>query len=195
MPTIANNTTISLSDNVSQHKTTEQTPQLSIKQVVADCAKAILGEHQSQVNGRIYQIVLSIMESALFLATLDETRGNQTKAANILGLSRNTFRTKLKTLGIDKHTRADSYKATNPIEKTLNPLYDCILYHVRHYFLTMQSQTINNLYYMVLAEIEEPLLKVVMPYNQNNQTRTAKAMGLSRGTVSKKLNIYGIEHG
>ncbi len=46
---------------------------------------------------------------------------------------------------------------------------------------------------MVLAEMEVPLLRVVMRYTKNNQSKAAKILGLSRGTLRKKLAIYQID--
>jgi Fis family transcriptional regulator len=45
---------------------------------------------------------------------------------------------------------------------------------------------------MVLAEVEVPLLEAVMEYTKGNQSRAAILLGLSRGTLRKKLKIYGM---
>ncbi|MDZ7824417.1 MAG: nitrogen regulation protein NR(I) [Ahrensia sp.] len=49
----------------------------------------------------LYHRVLSEFEYPLILATLTATRGNQIKAADILGLNRNTLRKKIKDLGVN----------------------------------------------------------------------------------------------
>ncbi len=49
----------------------------------------------------IYQRILSEVEPPLILACLTATRGNQIKAAELLGLNRNTLRKKIRDLGID----------------------------------------------------------------------------------------------
>ena len=54
-----------------------------------------------------------------------------------------------------------------------------------------QSQSLN-VYGMVLGEIEKPLLEVAMKYVNGNQSDAARALGLSRGTLRKKLKIYGM---
>jgi Fis family transcriptional regulator len=46
--------------------------------------------------GDLYQLVLGEVEPPLFEVVLDYTRGNQSRAANILGLNRATLRKKLK---------------------------------------------------------------------------------------------------
>lgn len=51
-------------------------------------------------NG-VYQRVVEEVERPLIAACLNATRGNQIKAADILGLNRNTLRKKIRDLGID----------------------------------------------------------------------------------------------
>ncbi len=51
-------------------------------------------------TGDLYKLVQAQMERALFRLVLERTRGNQLRAADILGLNRNTIRKKLKELGI-----------------------------------------------------------------------------------------------
>ena len=48
----------------------------------------------------LYQRVLEEVEYPLILAALTATRGNQIKAADLLGLNRNTLRKKIRELGV-----------------------------------------------------------------------------------------------
>ncbi|HET7411057.1 MAG TPA: helix-turn-helix domain-containing protein, partial [Pararhizobium sp.] len=48
----------------------------------------------------LYQRVLTEVEQPLILAALTATRGNQIKAAELLGLNRNTLRKKIRELGV-----------------------------------------------------------------------------------------------
>ncbi len=50
----------------------------------------------------------------------------------------------------------------------------------------------NNLYELILAEVEAPLMECVMEYTKNNQSRAAIVFGLSRGTLRKLLKKYGM---
>jgi len=59
------------------------------------------------------------------------------------------------------------------------------------YFSKLGDALTNNLYEMVLGEIEKPLLETVMEYTRGNQSKAAILLGLSRGTLRKKLKIYG----
>jgi Fis family transcriptional regulator len=45
---------------------------------------------------------------------------------------------------------------------------------------------------MVISEVEKPLLEVALKHSGYNQTKAAKTLGLSRSTLRKKLNHYGI---
>ena len=49
-----------------------------------------------------------------------------------------------------------------------------------------------DVYQMVLAEIEAPLLKEIMGYTRNNETKASIMLGLNRGTLRKKLRTYSI---
>jgi len=50
--------------------------------------------------GDLYQLVLSQVEQPLFEAVLDYTNGNQSEAAEILGINRGTLRKKLRTYNL-----------------------------------------------------------------------------------------------
>ena len=52
-------------------------------------------------EGALYRHILQIVEKPLIENILERTDGNQLKAARILGLNRNTLRTKIKRLGIN----------------------------------------------------------------------------------------------
>jgi Fis family transcriptional regulator, factor for inversion stimulation protein len=50
--------------------------------------------------GHLYDLVLREVEEPLFKAVLDYAAGNQSRAADILGINRGTLRKKLKTYGL-----------------------------------------------------------------------------------------------
>jgi two-component system nitrogen regulation response regulator GlnG len=49
----------------------------------------------------LYHMVIPEVERSLILMILEETKGNQIKAAKLLGINRNTLRTKIKKLKIN----------------------------------------------------------------------------------------------
>jgi len=52
----------------------------------------------------LYDLMIGLVEKPLLRAVLRETGGNQVRAAQILGINRNTLRKKLTEHGIDPET-------------------------------------------------------------------------------------------
>lgn len=50
--------------------------------------------------GQLYDLVMREVEEPLFKAVLDYAQGNQSRAADILGINRGTLRKKLKEYGL-----------------------------------------------------------------------------------------------
>ena len=50
----------------------------------------------------------------------------------------------------------------------------------------------SDFYNLVLSEVEEPLLRVVLEYCSNNQSRASELLGLNRGTLRKKLRQHNL---
>ena len=61
-----------------------------------------LYELESTEPTEMYAMVLRQVEQPLLEAVLEHTRGNQSKAAEYLGLNRGTLRKKLRTYNLDK---------------------------------------------------------------------------------------------
>lgn len=68
----------------------------------------------------------------------------------------------------------------------------CVEQAMRNYFSHLDGHDAADLYQMVLAEVELPLLEVVLEYTRNNQSRAAEVLGLNRGTLRKKLKQYDL---
>ncbi len=69
-------------------------------------------------------------------------------------------------------------------------LHDSVTVAIRNYLKELDGQMAIDVYEMVLAEIEAPLLKEIMEYTRNNQTKASIMLGLNRGTLRKKLKQY-----
>jgi two-component system nitrogen regulation response regulator GlnG len=67
---------------------------------LADAVTRWLGEHRP-ATGTVYDTALAAFERPLFAAILRETGGNQLRAAQLLGINRNTLRKRLSDLAID----------------------------------------------------------------------------------------------
>lgn len=72
------------------------------------------------------------------------------------------------------------------------PLSNAVQKAVANYLQQLNGQDVNDLYELVLSELEKPLLEEVMKYTRGNQTRAANLMGINRGTLRKKLKQYGM---
>ena len=60
------------------------------------------------------------------------------------------------------------------------------------YFASLNGHAPGHLYDLVMREVEEPLFRTVMDYTEGNQVRAASILGINRGTLRKKLRVYGI---
>lgn len=61
---------------------------------------------------------------------------------------------------------------------------------LQQYITTLDGQPPANLYDLVLAQVEKPLLEMVLKLTNNNQSKAAIVLGISRGTLRKKMAIY-----
>lgn len=69
------------------------------------CIKTMMENYFNDMAGHqigdIYEMVLSEVEHPLLESVMTYTRGNQSKAAELLGINRGTLRKKLKKHGLD----------------------------------------------------------------------------------------------
>ena len=62
---------------------------------------------------------------------------------------------------------------------------------VKTYLNTMNMKDANlNLYQLVVEEVEAPLFRTVMEMTRYNQSKAARVLGVSRGTLRTKLKRY-----
>jgi Fis family transcriptional regulator len=67
---------------------------------IAEAVEKSLNEYFFHLDGEtpddIYRMVIDNVEKALFASVMQRTEGNQTQAADMLGINRTTLRSKLK---------------------------------------------------------------------------------------------------
>lgn len=90
--------------------------------------------------------------------------------------------------GMDISTLKQQFSST----ASQKSLRDHVEIAMRNYFSNLGGEQATGVYDMVLAEIEGPLLEVVLEYTRGNQTRASEILGLNRGTLRKKLKDHGL---
>ncbi|MCJ8299783.1 MAG: DNA-binding transcriptional regulator Fis [Pseudomonadales bacterium] len=91
-----------------------------------------------------------------------------------------------------ENQQANFVPASNPVITQGQTLRDSVETSMNNYFRQLDGQPVTDVYKMVLAEIEAPLLETVMAYTKDNQTKASELLGLNRGTLRKKLKEYGL---
>jgi Fis family transcriptional regulator len=77
--------------------------------------------------------------------------------------------------------------------KKSEPLRQCVSDAMTRYFQSLNGHGANNLYRLVMNEVEAPLLESVMKHTGGNQTLAASLLGISRSTLRKKLSQYDLD--
>ena len=82
--------------------------------------------------------------------------------------------------------RSDAGARENELSSTVRKV-------MKQYFKDLDGEKTCDIYNMVLACVEKPLLEVVMNQALGNQTRAAELLGINRNTLRKKLHEHGID--
>ncbi len=73
----------------------------TLEALVAPRIKELVLKTDGDENSCLYALVIDTIERPLIQFILKQAKGNQTKAAKILGINRNTLRAKIQRHGID----------------------------------------------------------------------------------------------
>ena len=92
----------------------------------------------------------------------------------------------------DNPTIADDLTSELPVITEQKSLRDYVSEAMQRYFEDLDGQDTKELYDIVMAEVEPPLLEAAMKYTGQNQSNTAALLGLNRGTLRKKLKQYNL---
>jgi Fis family transcriptional regulator, factor for inversion stimulation protein len=71
-------------------------------------------------------------------------------------------------------------------------LSDCVRRTLNRYFRDLEGERPCAIYDMVLANVEKPMLEVVMKQAEGNQTVAADILGINRNTLRRKLTEHGL---
>ena len=84
-------------------------------------------------------------------------------------------------------------RADQAQDTVLQPaLRECVSRAVRRYLTDLDTHQADGLYDLVMQEVEAPLLREVMSWYGQNQSKAALALGINRATLRKKLQQYGL---
>lgn len=75
----------------------------------------------------------------------------------------------------------------DPVAPPVPALSEAVARAVRRYLADMGAHPAEDLYRIVLAEVEAPLLDEVLRHCGGNQSRAAQVLGITRATLRKKL--------
>jgi len=73
-----------------------------------------------------------------------------------------------------------------------NHIEQCVRESLRAYFRDLGNATPHDVYAMVLACVEKPLLEAVLERANGNQSLAAGYLGINRNTLRKKLQQHDL---
>ncbi|MBA2653110.1 MAG: Fis family transcriptional regulator [Tatlockia sp.] len=77
------------------------------------------------------------------------------------------------------------------VEQYNDALAQQVVGAVKGYLNAIGSKETNlNLYQLIVEEVEAPLFRTVMELTRYNQSKAARVLGVSRGTLRTKLKRY-----
>ena len=79
-----------------------------------------------------------------------------------------------------------------PDNRKSEPLRACVKEAVENYFRHLDGHDVSELFDLVIAEVEAPLLETVLAHANGNQSRAAAILGINRATLRKKLRRYNL---
>ena len=77
-------------------------------------------------------------------------------------------------------------------ERRKEPLRACVQSALDLYFMDLDGHEADDVYDMVVGQVEQAMLESVMQHTRSNQTRAAEVLGINRSTLRKKLKLYGL---
>ena len=76
--------------------------------------------------------------------------------------------------------------------KSKRLLREFVRQEVKEYFEKIDGYPIDKVYNLVIGEVEKPLIEETIYYCKGNQSKASELLGISRGTLRKKMKQYGI---
>ncbi|GMQ97226.1 MAG: DNA-binding transcriptional regulator Fis [Gammaproteobacteria bacterium] len=84
-----------------------------------------------------------------------------------------------------------NFDTSPPESKT--PISLAIKGSLEKYFSDLNGHPADNIWRMVMQEVEKPILEIILREVRGNQSRAAQMLGISRSTLRKKIKQYELE--
>ena len=94
--------------------------------------------------------------------------------------------------GSPRESRAEASRLEVADKHSTEPLRTCVRKAVENYFRHLDGHDVSELFDLVMAEVEVPLLESVLAHTKGNQSRAAAILGINRATLRKKLKRHDI---
>ncbi|MBF0273675.1 MAG: sigma-54-dependent Fis family transcriptional regulator [Nitrospinae bacterium] len=104
---VAKNNEITL-DDIRDKINKDESPRNQFIEYIFDTIEGFINTEDNGHKGTLYKDIIKTVEHALFSAVYQKTKYNQVLSSKILGINRNTFRTKLKEMGLEKKTSKEN---------------------------------------------------------------------------------------
>jgi len=87
---------------------------------------------------------------------------------------------------------SDTSESSENQSQEISQLSNAVKHSIRRYLFDLEGTQPNNMYELVLKQIEQPLFEAILEHTKGNQSRAAEMLGLNRGTLRKKLRSYNL---
>ena len=77
-------------------------------------------------------------------------------------------------------------------ERRQQPLRACVQSALELYFRDLDGHEAEDVYDMVVGQVEQAMLESIMRHTRSNQTKAAEVLGINRSTLRKKLKLHGL---
>ena len=91
-----------------------------------------------------------------------------------------------------EQTPANTNQTGENQPQEISQLSHAVKHSIRRYLFELEGTQPNNMYELVLKQIEQPLFEAILEHTKGNQSRAAEMLGLNRGTLRKKLRSYNL---
>ena len=71
-------------------------------------------------------------------------------------------------------------------------LKELVRKHIDQYLEQLDGEIPQDLYDLVISQVEHALLEATLYQSSNNQSKAAEMLGISRGTLRTRMKLFGL---